>query len=116
MLLSANVLKKNQNKLEQEFKDLENAPEETRVRLIQKNTYTKPKLLSESQFDEDMEGQNFYLIEDPKNTTQQNKVNGFGVHPTSKLRFYGFDAKKTEHSSGSQNAVLNFMTRRVIYT
>ena len=39
------------------------------------------------------------------------KLNTLAVHPTSKLRFYEFDQKKTVHSSGTQNKALNFATR-----
>ena len=61
-----------------------------------------PKLFSENKFDEDFEGQNFYLLE------KQSKKATL-VFPGSKMEFNGYAEEKT--ISSSDKSAVNFMTR-----
>jgi hypothetical protein len=51
-------------------------------------------------------------MEDPTKKNHNGvKLESMGLHPNSKMKFYDFNEVKTVHSSGTENATLNFMTR-----
>ena len=56
MILRSNVLKYDQTIFEKEIKNATDLPLDRKVRLIQRNKYTQPKIFSEKKFDEDIEG------------------------------------------------------------
>jgi hypothetical protein len=66
LILRSNVLKYDRNAVEKELKEAMDISEEAKVKLIQRNKYTQPKLFNEKKFGEDVEGQNFFLMEDQK--------------------------------------------------
>ena len=65
MILRSNILKYDRKALEKEVKEAMDSIEEGKVKLIQRNKYTQPKLFNEKTFGEDVEGQNFFMMEDP---------------------------------------------------
>ena len=73
--------------------------------LFQRNEYKKPHLFHESIFDTDVEGQNFYLLD---NAHPSKKA--LSVHASSKTRFNGFSSKRTMSTSDKHES-LNFLAR-----
>jgi len=63
-LLKHNVFKSNKAKVQDSLNDEIHKPIEQRHALIQKNVYKVPKIFRESKFDKDIEGENFYVMED----------------------------------------------------
>lgn len=76
-----------------------------KVKLFQRNEYKIPRLFSERKFDEDVEGQNFYITE------ASDTAKSIMVYPTSKVKFDGFPVEQTSQSSGTENKFLNFLSR-----
>ena len=64
-ILRFNVHKYDRSAFEKEVKAAMDISGEAKVKLIQRNRYTQPKLFHEKTFGEDIEAQNFFLMEDP---------------------------------------------------
>eukprot|EP00347_Sterkiella_histriomuscorum_P023472 403334513 len=72
--------------------------------LLSRNEYIKQGLFRDHKFDQDIEGQNFYLLENHSTNTLSNEELGYiQIQPSSKVHMQGFNViqKKSEESLSS---------------
>ena len=74
LILRSNVHKYDTNALKKEVKAAMDISEEAKVKLIQTNRYSQPNLIHETFFGEDVEGYNFFMLEDPKDKITSQKL------------------------------------------
>lgn len=79
--------------------------------LFARNFYRVPKLFGETQFDEDTEGQIFYLVDQKKGTPS------LPVHPSSKTKLTGYSQQHTVQATNSQaTGLLNRLANSFLFT
>lgn len=96
--------------LQKNLSKIVNKKDKKRHLLFARHAYKMPGIFGETQFNEDIEAQNFYVLEDSSRNLGASKLDKVLVHPHQKTSFFGYEAKKTmsaEEKLGS--AVLNRM-------